>query len=214
MIGCARSCLARVLVLVLLVGSAAAVWWWNPDLVDRLRGMAEPERGPVPSPDVATATVSRYEAFLRAGSGSELRLGGAELTSLVRYAFMDVLPPAVQDPAVELRDGRVHLSGRVALSTLPEIPALREVMGLLPDTVRLELRGTLTPFGDSRAAFHVDRLEASRVPIPSRYIPEILLAMGRGSVPGLPEDALVVPLPPGLGTAFVLRDSLVLVAQP
>ena len=44
-------------------------------------------------------------------------------------------------------------------------------------------------------------------------IPEILKALGREYVAGLPDDAIAIPLPAGLKTAYILRDSLVLVSR-
>jgi hypothetical protein len=51
------------------------------------------------------------------------------------------------------------------------------------------------------------------VPLPSRTIPGILRALGRVHREGLPPDALAVPLPGGLASAYVEEDSLVLVAD-
>ena len=41
-------------------------------------------------------------------------------------------------------------------------------------------------------------------------IPRILTAMGRTGEPGLPPEALLVPLPSGLASAYILTDSLIL----
>jgi hypothetical protein len=87
-------------------------------------------------------------------------------------------------------------------------------VALLPDTVPISIQGTLAPFGVRQAALHIDRIEASRIPLPTRYIPEVLAALGRVPADGLPSNALLVPLPSGLSAAYVLRDSLVLVANP
>jgi hypothetical protein len=211
-----RSCLGRLLILAILAGVGVAVWWNYPELLDRVRGLREADTAPsaVPSPELADATLDRFEAFRAGTQGTEMRLGDAELSSLVRYSLPGVIPPGVQEAEVRVRDGQIHLGARVAMSSLPDIPALREVVGLLPDTVPVEIRGTLAPFDDERAALHVDRIEASRIPLPARYIPEILTALGRTHAQNLPSDALLVPLPRGLEAAYVLRDSLVLVANP
>jgi hypothetical protein len=209
-----RSCVGRLVVLAVLAAAGAAVWWNYPDLVERVRALREPEAAEVqPSPELADATLDRFEAFQGGTQGSEMRLGDAELTSLVRYSLPGVLPPGVQDPTVHVNDGRLSLAAHVALEALPDLPALREVVGLLPDTVPVEIGGTLAPFEAERAALHVDKIEASRIPLPARYIPEILAALGRTHVQNLPPDALLVPLPRGLEAAYVLRDSLVLVAK-
>jgi hypothetical protein len=203
-----------LLILALVAGAGLAVWWTRPELLDRFRGRRAPEAVVrAPSPELADSTLDRFESFRSGEVGPEMRLGGAELSSLVRYSLPGLLPPAIEAPSVRLQDGRIHLAARVAVEALPQLPALREVMGLLPDTVLVEIRGTLAPLADEFAALHVDRIEASRIPLPARYIPEILTALGRRSMENLPPDALLIPLPQGLRTAYVLRDSLVLVSN-
>ena len=210
-----RSCVGRLLVLTVLAAAGVAVWWNYPQLLDGVRALREPE-APIaaePSPELADATLDRFEAFQGGSQGTEMKLGDAELSSLVRYSLPGVIPPGVEDPTVRVSDGRLHLAARVALEALPDVPALREVVGLLPDTVPVEISGTLVPFEAERAALHVDRIQAAKIPLPARYIPEILAALGRTHAQNLPDDALLVPLPRGLESAYVLRDSLVLVAK-
>jgi hypothetical protein len=210
-----RGCVGKLLFLLILAGVGVVVWWNYPQLLDRVRGIREPaETGAaLPSPELADATLDRFETFQSGGVG-EMHLGDAELTSLVRYSVPGMLPEGVEDPSVRVQDGQVYLGARVAVRGLPDVPALREVMGLLPDTVPVEIRGTLAPFDIDRAALHVDQVQASRIPLPERYIPEILTKLGRVPEPNLPADAVLVPLPRGLSQVYVLRDSLVLVAKP
>jgi hypothetical protein len=206
--------MGRVLVVVILVAVGAALWWKRPEIMDRFRGAGSgPPSAAVPSPELAEATLDRFEALQSGEAGAELRLGDAELSSLVRYSLPGVLPAGVEDPTVTISEGRVTLHARVELEALPELPRFGEVVALLPDTVPISIRGTLAPFGDQRAALHIDRIEASRIPLPARYIPEMLTALGRAEVENLPSNALLFPLPSGLSAAYILRDSLVLVAS-
>jgi hypothetical protein len=201
--------------LPLVAGATMAGVLWGPELAERfgLRSVEPLSAERVPSPELADTTLSRLEEFQRSDVGGELRLGEAELSSLVRYTLPGILPVGVTDPNVELRDGRVVLGARVAVSSLPELPALNDIVGLLPDTIQVEMEGTLQPLGEQQAALHVDRMEASRIPLPARLFPEILRALGRRDAPGLPPNAIGVPLPRGLSAAFVRGDTLVLVAR-
>ena len=70
------------------------------------------------------------------------------------------------------------------------------------------------PFGKDTAALLVRQIEASRIPLPRSLIPEILEAMGRVEEEGLPPEAITVPLPTGLGSAYILTDSLILSNHP
>jgi hypothetical protein len=167
-----------------------------------------------PSPGLAEATLDQVDA-LRAGDlpSNRLVLGGPELSSVIRYSLPGILPAGVEDPTVDFRGEDLVLSARVAVSAFPNMPALDEVLGLLPDTVRIEMRGAVLPFGASLAALHVERVEASRIPLPGRMIPGILEALGREEREGLPSDAMVIPLPEGIRSAFVEDNHLILVAE-
>lgn len=209
MLGCLRSCVGKTALLVLLAGAAYAGWRWGP-VQSWLGGTGEEVEA---SPELAEATLDRYEAF-QAGTGPDrLSVGGAELASVLRFSLPGLLPPGVSEPSVELEDGRVRVSARVAVAQVPRLRDLDEVVGLLPDTVTLAMRGTLTPLDGPGVALVVEEVTAARIPVPRRMIPDILTALGRTDRPGLPPDAMVVPLPEGLRSAYILRDSLILVAD-
>lgn len=213
--GCLKSCLGRIAVVALLGLAAGAAWLfaptWLPELSQRF--VAEQEGGPPPSSDLAEATIDRFERFRAGETGPRMTLGHAEVTSVVRYSVPGMVPEGVAEPTVVLHDGRVRLSGRVATGAFPAIPALEEVTGILPDTVDVQLRGSLLPFSDAWSALHVEAANAAGVRLPKRLVPPILRAMGREDRQGLPDDALLVPLPSGLRATYVEGDSLVLVAQ-
>ncbi len=220
--GCLRSCFGSVGLTVVVVGAAYGGWKWGPAVFPRVEswiaersavaGAETPER--VPSPDIAEATLDRVEAF-RAGGPDQTRLelDGVELSSVVRYALPGIIPPGVDQPSVELREGKVLLSARVARGAFPDLPAADEIGSLLPDTVDIRLRGALVPFGAGYSALHVERVEAERIPLPGRIIPGILSALGRKGRDGLPAESMAIPLPSGLDRAFVEGDRLVLLAD-
>lgn len=198
--------------MLLLAGAVTAFFWapsWLPELEQWIRGdeVAEESR---PTPELAEETLDRFESFRAGEAGDRLSLGGAAISSVIRFALPGIVPPGVHDPLVELRDGRVILSARVATDAFPEFPSLREVVGVLPDTVDILMRGSLLPFEERQSALHVDAVQAMRIPLPNRFIPRILETLGRQDRRGLPPDAMVIHLPEGLEQAYVLRDSLIL----
>lgn len=215
-----KSCLGRIVGVVLLVGAAWVGWKWGPAVFPHVeRWLGVEESGPVaegevqPSPEIAEETLDRFER-LRSGEGGErLALGDAELSSVVRYALPGVVPAGVDQPMIRVRDHHIELSARVATEAIPDRPALREVIGFLPDTVDIRMRGSILPFDQRFLALHIDQIYASRIPLPDRFIPQILEALGRQDRVGLPPEALVVPLPDGLRSAFLTQDSLVLLAD-
>lgn len=217
--GCLRGCLGFIGLGVVLLGAAWGGWKWGPAVFPRVEawlgeaGAAEPG-GVRPSAALAESTLDRIDAFRSGGSdATRMELEGVELSSVVRFALPGIVPPGVEDPEVAMGDGKVLLTARVARAAFPDLPALGEIAGLLPDTVDIRLRGALVPFSPGVAAFHVERVEAERIPLPSRIIPGILAALGRQAREGLPPDAMAVPLPAGLDRAFVEGDRLVLTAD-
>jgi hypothetical protein len=139
-----------------------------------------------------------------------MALGGREVSSVLRYSVPGLVPEGVLEPQVSLREGRVFLRARVAVENFPQLPDLGGVLGVLPDTLDVVLEASLMPFGPDQAAFLVHGVEASRIPLPRRIIPGILTAIGRTDRPGLPPEALVIPLPAGLASAYIFEDSLIL----
>jgi hypothetical protein len=215
--GCRSGCFNAVFLLVLVAGAGVAWVGWGDEMAEaaqRALGMGDGAAGPVPSPQLARATLERFDA-LREGSAPEGRLilGGAELSSVVRYSLPGYLPDGVHEPTVDFRGQEMLLSARVAVSSFPDLPALGEVLGLLPDTVDIEMAGSLLSFDGGRTALMVRKVEASRIPLPGRVVPGILGALGRTEVEGLPDNAMAIRLPAGIGRAFVEDDHLVLVAE-
>jgi hypothetical protein len=210
----------KVLAVLALLVAAYAGFRWGPMVFPRMERMlgwaGEPTAlpGPAqPTAELADATLERFERF-RNGQGPErLALGGTELSAVVRHALPGIVPPGVTDPTVALDDGRVRLSARVALQAFPRLPALDEIVGILPDTVLIELEGALVPHDPGHLALLVDRLQAARIPIPRRLVGEVLTGFGRQAPQGFSSDALPVPLPDGLRSVYVQQDSLVLLAD-
>jgi hypothetical protein len=219
MFGCLKSLFTKALILVLLVLAAYAGWRWGPQVFPELQerfGWAHEsttEEVP-PSPARADSVVVRVQEFRRGEGPDQLAFGGSDLTSVLLYTVPGLIPDGVTDPRVTLAEGRVRLRARVALQSFPDLPDLGPVVGILPDTLDVELEASLMPFGQERAALLVHGIEASRIPLPRRLIPQILIAMGRTDEPGLPPEALLVPLPGGLGSAYILADSLILSYDP
>ncbi len=211
-----KSCLGRLIILALLLGAAYAGWRWGPLVFPRLQewlGSPETVRPvdvPAPSAELADSVLEMVQGLQGGVGGHRLALGGREITSVLRYSVPGFVPEGVRDPEVSFHEARVHLRAKVALGAFPDLPDLGAVLGLLPDTVSVEFQASLLPFGTETAALVVHHIEANRIPLPRRVIPDILRAMGRRDHPGLPPEALVVPLPTGLTSAYIHTDSLIL----
>jgi hypothetical protein len=199
--------------LVILLAGAGVLAWKRPDLVPFLP-RRDSAASTVVTAELADSTLDRFDAFRRGELGEELRLSGPEISSVVRYSFPGLLPTGVHDPNVALEDGRVRLTVRLDVASLPDVPALRDVLGFLPDTVPLEVEGTVTSYGREQALLRIRSMEAAKIPLPSKLYPEILKALGRATPQDAPPGSIVIQLPSGLDSIFVERDSLHLFANP
>lgn len=218
MFGWLKNLFKKVFLLILLVLAAYAGWRWGAQVFPKvnewlgLGGGAAAD--PVPTQELADSVLEKIRSF-RSGNGpDQLALGGNDLTSVLRFSVPGMMPSGVSDPRVSLGGGRVRFKARVALEAFPELPDLGGILGFLPDTLDVELDAAMMPFGEGSAALLVHRIEAAGIPLPGRLVPEILKAMGREARPGLPEEAFFVPLPSGLGSAYILTDSLILSHDP
>jgi hypothetical protein len=219
MTGCLKSILWKVAVVGGLVLAAYAGWRWGPQVFPQLHdwlgwGAEESSVGPEPTPELADSVLAQVQVLRRGDAEAPLVLGSGELTSVVRYGAPSMIPDGISEPLVTLVDGRVHVQARVTLEAFPELPDLGPIIGFLPDTLDVSFEASLMPFGDRRAALLLHGIEASRIPLPRRLIPDILGAMGRRDEAGLPPEAILVPLPSGLASAYILTDSLILSRDP
>lgn len=207
------------IVLVLVAVAWAGFRWGHfvfPPIEHLVHGAAPASEASAPrgpSRALADSTLARFERFRAGKEGDQISFGSDELSSVLRFAFPGIIPPGVSDPTVELEDGRLHASARVAVAAFPRFPHLDQVIGILPDTVLIDMQGSLVRFDEGHLAFLVDRMQAAHIPLPKRMTGDVLDGLGADRPKTLPEDALMVPLPEGLESAFVQRDSLVLLAK-
>lgn len=217
MLGCLRSLVGKLVLLVLLVGAAVAGWRLGPQIAARVRGWLG--LGPpavrvehTPGPELADSALARYRRFSEVEPPARLALDAAELESLLRYAVATGLPEGVRDPRIALEDGRATVSARVPLEYFLRLPDLNELLAFLPDTVPVRIEASLIPLPGPRVGVLVEGIEAARVPLPRRFVPEILSQLGRRDEADLPANALAITLPRGVGAAYIVRDTLYLVA--
>jgi hypothetical protein len=207
-------CFRRVLGLLMLLLLLAGAWIFR----DRIRTAWSDWRGggdevELPSAELAQGA-QRKLAALGDGSASSVSLSGVELESLLLHSYPGVLPAFLDSPEVQLEGDRLRLRARVPIDKLPRVDGLSDAAAFLPDTTDLTVTGTLLPLESGRVGFGVDDVSAARVPLPDRFIAGALTRMGRRDEAGLPADAIAVRLPRGAATAYIRRDSLVLLARP
>jgi len=164
------------------------------------------------SVEVGRAALDRVEGLSGARAGTEVRLSGPELESILRFSLSSLVPNGVADPRIRFEAGEVRTSARVSGALLGDVPELISRLGVLDETVGIELDGTLVPYGDGAVSFVVSRLRIGGVPIIGPLIPRTLDALGRNRRDDLPDHAILAPLPAGLSAAWVRGDTLILVA--
>lgn len=217
MLATLRGCLGRIVFLAIVMAALVAGFVYR----DRVRAAwaalrgetaAAARGGPVASPELATAAQDKLDAVVR-GDQAEAVFGVAELQSLLEFRYRDVLPAFIDSPRVEITDGRVRLGMRIPVDRFPGARGLGELAALLPDTTDLLIRGALLAAEDGKVAFAVDGVTAHSIPLPRRLVPGALEMLGRQDAPGLPDDAIAVPLPPGTRAAYIRGDSLVILSS-
>jgi hypothetical protein len=206
--------MSKLIGFVLLVLVLAVGWLQR----DRLRGWfgrdaTVAEVGIQPSPQLAAIAEAKLEA-LKEGSSSSIALHAAELESLLRYRFIQLLPAFVDSPRIALEDGKIEVNARVPVDRLPSVSELGEAASFLPDTTDVGVSARLLPLDSGRVALSIESISAAGIPLPDRLVPKALIQLGRRSEPGLPRNAVAVPLPPGIAAAYVRGDSLVLTTLP
>ena len=191
-------------------------WRWGSAVFPRaeaMLGIDRPEEtAPQATPEIAARTQERVESFLR-GTESELRLEGVEVSSVLNHTIPGMIPSGVHEPLVLFRDDLVEFHASVVRDRLPQGGLDQGFGGILPDTFSVEVRGTLMPFGDAGAVFMVSRVQAEGLPLPRKVYREVLKGMVPGERPGLPVEAIPVPMPEGFEGAYVLDGALVLIRQ-
>ncbi len=202
-------CLRRMLALALLVAAVGAAYYYRADIElawDRARGVEAPAE---PSEELAEAAVNQLER-IESSPDARVALSELEVQSLAMYRPGLLFPPLGDSVAIRLEDGRVRLRTRIAMPDVSAVAEFREIRELLPDTAEVDIRGQLIPLDSGRAALAVDRVSASGVPVPGRFVPTILERFGGEAPAGTPEDAIPLSLPPGVAAAYIRADSLIL----
>lgn len=197
----------KLLGLLLLLGLVGAGWfYWN-----RLLGREEPvaDGAPAASPQLAEAAGLKLDR-LKDGQVESAAFHASELQSLLMFRFVQLLPAFVAEPKVKLEDGKIEVTARVPVDRLPSLSELGDAAGFLPDTAEIGLTGSLLPLDSGRVALSIEQVKAARIPMPQRLVPSALQKLGRKPEPGLPRNALALPLPSGVGSAQVQNDSLIL----
>lgn len=212
MSGCVTGCVGRAAALLLLGAVVGAAWIYGPDAAREFRSEhgAASSAAAAPSPEIAAEAVNRYQEVVE-GELDEGEFTAVELESILTYRLPEYLPEGIDEPSIRFRDGELILGLRMARTLLPDVPELERIMEILPDTVPVQIRGSLLPVGEREAAFMVRRIDVANVPIPRRFYARILEGLDPREREGLPAEAISVPLPPGVGSALIRNDRLVLI---
>ena len=193
---------AMAIVALLLIGGAGYVAWQ--------RGWIGPEdEVPVEVSPEAAAIAEQKLVRLR-DDGRTARLSGVELSSLLRYRSPRWVTNMVAVPSIVLSADTLRLFGTVSTDQLPSHPELDAARAFLPDNSRIEVAGQVRSLPSGRIALHLLEVEVAGLPVPRRYFPLILEKVGRPDEPELPENAVALQLPAGVGSARIEHGILIL----
>lgn len=206
-----RGCVLRMLFLAIAVGLSVLAWQNR----DELRAVWDRTRGhPAEvSPELAAQADAKLATLGADGGERRVSLTGPELQSLLEYRWGGLLPADISEPRVGMNQGRVTLEASVATARFGRVAELREIVAFLPDTAGLRAVGSFVPMDDGQVGLEVHELSAASIPVPRQLIPAVLARFPGGGEPGLPSNAVAIPLPAGISTVFVSGDSMVFVAN-
>lgn len=168
---------------------------------------------PRATPELAQRAMDRLRHFRDGKAGFRLSLGSDDVTALLRHGLPGVLPMGLTNPLVTFEGERVRVEARLATEHFVARKALVAVLGVLPDTVPVEVVGRLED-GDDFLRFVVHEARAGLVPLPSAALAAIASELARpsgsafaatGEVP-----SLAMRRPIGISLAEVVDGRLVL----
>jgi len=207
----------KLMLLVFLIPAIYAGLKWGLPLTSRfldLNPCEECAENGQPSVSLSDLTMDRFERLRWGESDDKLVLAGVEVSSVVRYAIPGIVPLGLLEPRVEFEEEKVRLFAFLVAEKFPGLPKLDEIIGLLPDTITVEMQGMIAPLDQGHFSLIINRLWMAKIPIPSSLIPVILTTFGREGRRALPRNALLIPKPDGIESVFVRTDSLFLLANP
>ncbi len=201
-----RGAVGLVVLLLLLVVVGALAWIFRDDL-GRLVGWGGQTAVEV-SPEAAAQAEAKLERLRT--QGDTVQLSTIEIASLARYRYAGWIPDVLQDPTLSMAGDTLVLGGKIPTEQLPQVPELERVRMFLPDSAQVEISGHLRTMVPGQAAFEIHEVSVARVPLPSRFYPDLLRRIGRRDEAGLPPNAMPLGLPEGVGSARVEDGFLIL----
>jgi len=204
-------CFWRLLVLAALAALIGVAWLQAPAAWERLG--PEGDAGAEPSTEDLSRLVDRYEQARSAGAG-EMEVSEAELLSLLRLAAGDQLPAGVVPRSVELQGGEASVGIGIDLASGVGSGWPGWVVRGLPPSLPLVVHGTALPSRDGEAVFLIRRISLAGLPVPRSIFGYLAPDGGVDGSPGLPAEAILVSLPPGIAAVYIEEGRLRLPLQP
>src|SRR5687767_10271295 len=203
-----RGVAGRLVLLLVLVVLAGGAWFF---------------RGLIPGPwqrdrtemQVSEAAADQAEAKLERlrNDGETVRLSAVEFTSYIRFRMAERFATGdIELPTVTFHGDRVRVAGRFPKERIPprELDRLGAGADFVPDTADVTVDGGIRMLAPGRAALRVESASFARLPVPRESYLPLLDRFGGMDEPGLARDEVAFQLPPGVGSARVEQDMLVL----
>lgn len=205
-------CMRRIVFVAVLALLAGVGWMMRDTVRDRVAGWFGRPEAEMTEDELAVRAEGKLDALASGDAREPVAFSELEAQALVRRRMGPALPGFVHDPTVDFETGTLRLSARVPVDQVPQVAELGEAAMFLPDTADVVTRASLIPLTPGHAALAVDEISIARVPIPKRLIPRLIGRL-RGAIgdSGGPADAVPFTLPPGVGSAYIRGDSLILV---
>jgi hypothetical protein len=217
-------CLRRLTSLVVLAAVAAGLYLFRDTWYPRARAMlAAAKAAPVPGDSASASpadtgwtvlTFGRAERGRAALSKLQARGGPAfvsidpaELASAWMDSLSTQLPQSADSLQVKVQGSELLLSARVRLGDLGGRTVLGPLAGMVGERERVILGGTVERADSAgMARFALTRVRVGSFDVPGPVVPRLVAALRKGRT----GNALLVPLPEGVGDVRVSRGRVTL----
>ncbi|MDX2183513.1 MAG: hypothetical protein SFW08_05950 [Gemmatimonadaceae bacterium] len=203
-------CLVRTAVLGVVLGAVA--WmardrWWPRVFGSPVRPTADLGAWTPVGDSAAARGRAAATRLTKRGGPAFVTLDGGEAAALAIAPLQAQLPSGMRDVAVRVRAETLDVRAVVRPAEFGGREVLGAVYGMLPERDTVQIAGLLEGDSPGFARFRVQSVRFHDIRLPARAVAPLLRQLTRGATrpSGLPDDAVPVPLPPGVGDLRV-RD--------
>jgi hypothetical protein len=205
------SCLGRLGCLFVLLCAGVYAYLTRDRWMSRVTGKEDPatvtwER--VADPGKAGDDIA---SLGQPGGPSYVTVTAAELAALMVESTGHRLPAALDSVEAAVVDETVRVRARVRLDDIRGLDALGPLQGMLGNSERIELTGTMAVLRPGLGEFRVASVKVGELLLPRAAIPRLLARLDSSVRPeGVSTDGIAITIPEYIGDVRIARGEITL----